>query len=57
MSRLLSLLVSLRSNRRAVTSLEYAIIAVVIVVLGLVGVRSLAPEISTRFTAVGSALT
>lgn len=46
----------LRANRRAVTALEYGLIAGIIVALIMVGFRTLANNLSTKFTVIGGAL-
>ena len=47
----------LKTDRRAVTALEYALIAGVIVATILVGFQTLAGDISAKFTSIGTAVT
>ena len=47
---------ALNSDRRAVTALEYALIAGVIVATILVGFNVLATDMSTKFTNIGTSL-
>jgi Flp pilus assembly pilin Flp len=46
----------LRVDRRAVTALEYGLIAGVIVAVILLGFKGLANSLSTKFVSVGNAL-
>jgi Flp pilus assembly pilin Flp len=46
----------LKTDRRAVTALEYALIAGVIVATILVGFQVLASDMSTKFNNIGSSL-
>lgn len=48
--------VELKSDRRAVTALEYALIAGVIVATILVGFNVLATDMSTKFNTIGTSL-
>ena len=48
--------VHLQSDRRAVTALEYGVIAGVIVATITVGFRLLANSLSTKFSAIGGSL-
>jgi Flp pilus assembly pilin Flp len=45
-----------KTDRRAVTALEYALIAGVIVATILVGFQVLASDMSTKFNTIGAAL-
>ena len=47
---------ALKNDRRAVTALEYALIAGVIVAVIAVGFNSLAGDISSKFDSIGSSL-
>lgn len=47
---------ALRSDRRAVTALEYGLIAGVIVAVITLGFNSLATSLSANFTSIGSSL-
>jgi pilus assembly protein Flp/PilA len=47
---------SLRSDRRAVTALEYALIAAVLVATVVNGFTSLSDKVSTSFVKIGSHL-
>ncbi len=47
---------SLQSDRRAVTALEYAMIAGIIVAVIAVGFGYLASDLSNKFNSVGSSL-
>jgi pilus assembly protein Flp/PilA len=47
----------LKTDRRAVTALEYALIAGVIVATILLGFQTLAGDISTKFNTIGAAVT
>jgi pilus assembly protein Flp/PilA len=47
---------ALRSDRRAVTALEYGLIAGVIVAVITLGFTSLADALSTQFTDIGDGL-
>lgn len=47
----------LKTDRRAVTALEYALIAGVIVSVILVGFGTLASDISSKFSTIGTAVT
>ena len=47
---------ALNNDRRAVTALEYALIAGVIVAVIAVGFNTLAGDISTKFAAIGTSL-
>ncbi len=46
----------LKTDRRAVTALEYGLIAGVIVAVILLGFRGLANSLSTKFVSVGTGL-
>ena len=46
----------LKFDRRAVTALEYGLIAGVIVAVILLGFRGLANSLSTKFVSIGSSL-
>ena len=46
----------LKADRRAVTALEYGLIAALIAVVIIGGVTTLGKNISTTFTTVGSAI-
>jgi pilus assembly protein Flp/PilA len=46
----------LKTDRRAVTALEYALIAGVIVATILVGFQVLATDMSTKFNSIGGSL-
>jgi pilus assembly protein Flp/PilA len=46
----------LKTDRRAVTALEYALIAGVIVATILVGFQTLAGDLSNKFTNIGGSL-
>src|SRR5579872_1274656 len=48
--------VELKTDRRAVTALEYALIAGVIVVTVVAGFSTLATDLSTKFTNIGTSL-
>jgi pilus assembly protein Flp/PilA len=48
--------VELKTDRRAVTALEYALIAGVIVATILVGFNVLANDISSKFNSIGTAV-
>lgn len=48
--------VELKTDRRAVTALEYALIAGVIVATILVGFNVLAGDLSAKFNSIGTAL-
>jgi Flp pilus assembly pilin Flp len=48
--------VELKTDRRAVTALEYALIAGVIVSVILVGFNSLAGDLSSKFSNIGTSL-
>jgi pilus assembly protein Flp/PilA len=48
--------VELKTDRRAVTALEYALIAGVIVATILVGFNVLANDISSKFNSIGTSL-
>jgi pilus assembly protein Flp/PilA len=47
---------ALKSDRRAVTALEYGLIAAVIVATIIVGFQITANSVSTKFSSVGSRL-
>jgi pilus assembly protein Flp/PilA len=47
---------ALRMDRRAVTALEYGLIAGVLVVSVAVGFRGLANSLSTKFAGIGTSL-
>jgi Flp pilus assembly pilin Flp len=47
---------SLQSDRRAVTALEYAMIAGIIIAVIVVSFGTLATGIGTKFTSIGTAL-
>jgi pilus assembly protein Flp/PilA len=46
----------LKADRRAVTALEYGLIASVIVAIIMVGFRVLANSLSSKFVAIGGSL-
>jgi Flp pilus assembly pilin Flp len=46
----------LRTERRAVTALEYGLIAGIIVAVILLGFKGLANSLSTKFVSIGSSL-
>jgi pilus assembly protein Flp/PilA len=46
----------LKTDRRAVTALEYGLIASVIVAVIVLGFRGLANSLSTKFVSVGTSL-
>ena len=46
----------LKTDRRAVTALEYGLIAGVIVAVILLGFRGLANSLSTKFVTIGTSL-
>lgn len=46
----------LKTDRRAVTALEYGLIAGAIVAVILVGFNTLATDLSSKFTAIGGSL-
>jgi pilus assembly protein Flp/PilA len=46
----------LKTDRRAVTALEYGLIAGVIVAVILLGFKGLANSLSTKFVAIGNSL-
>ena len=48
--------IALKTDRRAVTALEYALIAGVIVATILVGFKVLASDMSNKFNSIGSSL-
>lgn len=48
--------IELKSDRRAVTALEYALIAGVIVAVILVGFTTLANDLSNKFSSIGTSL-
>ena len=48
--------VELKTDRRAVTALEYALIAGVIVATILVGFQVLASDMSNKFSSIGGSL-
>ena len=48
--------IELKTDRRAVTALEYALIAGVIVATILVGFQTLAGDMSAKFSAIGGSL-
>jgi pilus assembly protein Flp/PilA len=48
--------VELKTDRRAVTALEYALIAGVIVATILVGFQVLASDMSAKFNSIGNSL-
>ena len=48
--------VELKTDRRAVTALEYALIAGVIVATILAGFNVLATDLSSKFSAIGGSL-
>jgi Flp pilus assembly pilin Flp len=48
--------VELKTDRRAVTALEYALIAGVIVATILAGFQVLAGDLSSKFSAIGGSL-
>ncbi len=48
--------IELKSDRRAVTALEYALIAGVIVATILVGFQVLANDMSSKFSSIGTSL-
>ena len=48
--------IELKSDRRAVTALEYALIAGVIVATILVGFQVLASDLSNKFSSIGGSL-
>ena len=47
---------ALRTDRRAVTALEYGLIAGAIIATILAGFNTLGGDISTKFTSIGGAL-
>jgi Flp pilus assembly pilin Flp len=48
--------VELKTDRRAVTALEYAVIGGIIVVTVLAGFQTLGTNISSKFTSIGTSL-
>jgi Flp pilus assembly pilin Flp len=52
----LTIWIQLKAERRAVTALEYGLIAGVIVATIAVGFRVLANALSTKFSAIGGSL-
>ena len=48
--------IELKSDRRAVTALEYALIAGVLVATILIGFQTLATDLSTKFSNIGGSL-
>ncbi len=50
-------LLVLCKSRRAVTSLEYGLIAAVVVVVGLAGFSTVGTRVATKMTSVKAALT
>lgn len=56
MQRYIKAWLALRTDRRAVTALEYALIAGVIVATILVGFNVLATDLSTKFNSIGTSL-
>lgn len=56
MIQYLSAWCALKADRRAVTALEYALIAGVIVATILVGFNVLATDMSTKFNSIGTSL-
>lgn len=57
MYEMLKLWLELRFDRRAVTSLEYGIIAAIVVVVGLVGISGVGTNVATKMTKVKNAMT
>ena len=56
MIRIATLLATLKANRRAVSALEYGLLAGIIVATIAVGFATLANALSTQFTDVGGSL-
>ena len=50
------LMIKLQNDRRGVTALEYGLIASLIAVVIIAGVRTLGTNVSTAFTTVGNAM-
>lgn len=50
-------LLAIGHSRRAVTSLEYGIIAAVVVVVGLAGFSTVGTRVATKMTSVKAAMT
>jgi Flp pilus assembly pilin Flp len=56
MTQIASMWLAVKADRRAVTALEYGLIAGVIVAVILLGFNSLAGALSTQFTDIGDSL-
>jgi Flp pilus assembly pilin Flp len=56
MTQIATILIALQANRRAVTALEYGLLAGVIVATIAVGFASLANALSSQFTSIGGSL-
>lgn len=56
MTRIIALCRAIRANRRAVTALEYGLIAGLIVAVIAVGFSGLANALSNQFSAIGGSL-
>lgn len=57
MNAILFRLLALRTDRRAVTALEYGLIAAAVVAIGLAGFSVIGDNLQTKFTDVEAALT
>jgi len=56
MTRIVAIFLAIKADRRAVTALEYGLIAGLIVVTIAVGFAGLANALSNQFMAIGSSL-
>jgi len=56
MALCLAVWLQLRAERRAVTALEYGLIAGIIVAVITLGFKSLASSLSTKFVSIGNSL-
>jgi Flp pilus assembly pilin Flp len=56
MLRIVAFLSALKADRRAVTALEYGLIASVIVSIIMIGFTGLAHSLSTEFRTIGNSL-
>jgi Flp pilus assembly pilin Flp len=57
MLQIASMLLAVKADRRAVTALEYGLIAGVIVAVITLGFTSLADALSSQFTTIGNSVT
>jgi Flp pilus assembly pilin Flp len=56
MIRLIRTIIAFKANRRAVTALEYGLLAGIIVATIAIGFNGLANALSSQFTAIGNSL-